>query len=796
MFATLVVQLPVQGGHTGGTLRVTHRGQAFAWDSAADSRSGHLAYAAFYADCEHELTAVTGGLRMTLVYNLVRMAPQESPLPAPRGGRTASLEALGAAVRGWEAAPGAPRMLTIPLEHKYTEANLSFCGLKGRDAAVVTLLAGCEALDVHLALVRKRVRGIPKTDDEWYDSWRAGDWYRSWLDENDEEDEEGEDDSDGDDADAPSDASDTPAMYSVTEEHVDAPKWVPVSGPKIDLRSLAASLDSCLLTGDRLFAKRGGKPDEHELEAYTGNEGPSLDYIYHRAVAVIWPHSRSGAVACAAGFGPATELLEQMMGELQAAQQQQQQQQPRGNPQGHEEVQLVEPEEGEEAQRGQKMAGPQRSDAAQQPEGGEGDGEEAQGRRLVEAQRQAAQLLESVLTMAERSPRETFPMHTFPAGAVATRALRIAAASAKALPGQPGAGAVRRFVVVLARSEGLASPSVVQTLAEAAAAAVADPDLEDAIGELVYCCHARQFKRCLQLVNEPAIPEALRGRIVKTLMEVALGPDFAGMWKSDILLMARLVCEGGPLFQPHQPAFAAAVLARTDKQELLRVLMREPCIACGAAAGAAPVVALVAERLRELQERAARGPPVFSWEMRNARLLVYPQVLDFLRGPEQTKTFKGCFNGIKAARSFAEGFFSGKEPTLGFSGTAVVGGRGKGAHCTITKDTRAFEAEREKYNAMRREIKALQAMAPSLTPASAEKAAAAAGGGKEAAAGGGAEKAKAPRSEGPGAASPAGRPAKAAKQSAGATPGAGLSAAACVGRKVEAVIDLSGAVSD
>ena len=38
-------------------------------------------YAAFYADCEHELSPITSGMRLVLVYNLVWVgAPADKPL--------------------------------------------------------------------------------------------------------------------------------------------------------------------------------------------------------------------------------------------------------------------------------------------------------------------------------------------------------------------------------------------------------------------------------------------------------------------------------------------------------------------------------------------------------------------------------------------------------------------------------------------------------------------------------------------------------------------------------------------
>ncbi|EFJ41049.1 hypothetical protein VOLCADRAFT_99032 [Volvox carteri f. nagariensis] len=109
-FATLVMQLPVQGKHLGNTPRLKHVGMLFEWDKAAVSRSGYLA--------------------------------------------SANLEALHAAVRRWKSVPGAMRLAVLPLSGagaQYTEYNLSLPRLQGRDVAVVELLAGYELLYVHLA---------------------------------------------------------------------------------------------------------------------------------------------------------------------------------------------------------------------------------------------------------------------------------------------------------------------------------------------------------------------------------------------------------------------------------------------------------------------------------------------------------------------------------------------------------------------------------------------------------------------------------------------------------------------
>lgn len=64
---SLVVCLPQS--HKGGALAVRHQGQEVVHDlSSKDDTAIH--WAAFYSDCEHEVTKVTKGHRITLTYNL------------------------------------------------------------------------------------------------------------------------------------------------------------------------------------------------------------------------------------------------------------------------------------------------------------------------------------------------------------------------------------------------------------------------------------------------------------------------------------------------------------------------------------------------------------------------------------------------------------------------------------------------------------------------------------------------------------------------------------------------------
>lgn len=67
MFGTLIIQLP--SWHQGGAL-VVRKGVERRFNWSPDSKDGYR-YAAFFADCEHELERVNAGYRLVLLYNLV-----------------------------------------------------------------------------------------------------------------------------------------------------------------------------------------------------------------------------------------------------------------------------------------------------------------------------------------------------------------------------------------------------------------------------------------------------------------------------------------------------------------------------------------------------------------------------------------------------------------------------------------------------------------------------------------------------------------------------------------------------
>ena len=116
MFATLVLVLPSVS--TGGELVVRHQGREVRLDLHCEEPS-EAAFAAFYADCVHEVLPVTTGCRLTLVYNLLRKGKGPLPEPPSYEGEQARVAKL---LRGWAAGTpspddDAPEKLIYPLEH-------------------------------------------------------------------------------------------------------------------------------------------------------------------------------------------------------------------------------------------------------------------------------------------------------------------------------------------------------------------------------------------------------------------------------------------------------------------------------------------------------------------------------------------------------------------------------------------------------------------------------------------------------------------------------------------------------
>ncbi|XP_046443523.1 uncharacterized protein LOC124193644 [Daphnia pulex] len=83
-FGTLILQLPVEGGHEGGRFKVQYRGEEQVFDNHQDSDRCFYA-SSFYGNCQHSMEPITKGAKLTLVFDLVwtnakNIVPQDFPV--------------------------------------------------------------------------------------------------------------------------------------------------------------------------------------------------------------------------------------------------------------------------------------------------------------------------------------------------------------------------------------------------------------------------------------------------------------------------------------------------------------------------------------------------------------------------------------------------------------------------------------------------------------------------------------------------------------------------------------------
>ncbi len=267
MFATLVIVLPSL--YSGGELAIKHQQQEVKLDLRCDDPS-EVAFAAFYADCVHEVLPITEGCRLTLIYNLLR-TDKKMPLPRPPDYRREQ-EEVTSLLRNWASELSAgtdeqlPKKLIYLLEHAYTPAELAFDALKNADAAIAeVLVAAAEQADceIHLALI-----SIEESGSAEY----AGRSSR-WDDDDFEIDE----------------------VYDRTET---VSEWRRLDGQTSNLPILPFSEGEFCPPE----AFEDIETDDVEFSEATGNEGASFERTYRCAALVLWPRDHYLAIINQAGL--------------------------------------------------------------------------------------------------------------------------------------------------------------------------------------------------------------------------------------------------------------------------------------------------------------------------------------------------------------------------------------------------------------------------------------------------------------------------------------------------------------
>ena len=297
MVATLVVVLP--SAHQGGELIVRHEGQVETIDfSSVGKGSLQTHFAAFYADCEHEVRPLKKGFRLCLVYNLT-LGKSKKAIAAPR--LQEQIETVVPLVRAWSEDDSA-RKLVITLDHEYTKDGLAWDKLKGADRGKARVLAdaakavNCRA---YLALLTFHESG-EAIDDGGYDY--GYDRRSRWDDE--DEDDDGEYDYEYD----PDPDSGDYEMGEIYETSLSAKHWCDTAGRGLPIAELKVDKDE-LLNPEVL---KDVDPEE-EFEGYTGNAGMTLDRWYRHAAIVLWPERMHSRVLCDRDGRQAMPVLEQMM---------------------------------------------------------------------------------------------------------------------------------------------------------------------------------------------------------------------------------------------------------------------------------------------------------------------------------------------------------------------------------------------------------------------------------------------------------------------------------------------------
>ncbi len=273
MVATLSIVLPAE--HEGGELIVRHDGweQEITFDEAA---SGYgLCYAAFYADCEHEILPIQSGYRLCLTYNLVlATGGRKKNLLAPCHSGVA--EALEEALGAFETSEDMSKMVVV-LEHQYTRHGLTLDALKGVDRAraeALFLAAEQTGFAAHLALLTR---------------WEFGS-------------------ADG----GPSGPNGGHEMCEVIDYSQTLDSWSDREGKRVQLGKIDA-LDREIIIKQTF---RESEADQEDFEGFTGNAGMTLGRWYHRAAIVLWPSSNHLSILCEAGTEFAIKSLKKMVGKL------------------------------------------------------------------------------------------------------------------------------------------------------------------------------------------------------------------------------------------------------------------------------------------------------------------------------------------------------------------------------------------------------------------------------------------------------------------------------------------------
>ena len=272
MVATLVIGLP--SIYEGGELIVSHEDKQHEIVFTGAASGYELSYAAFYANCEHEIRPLRSGYRLCLVYNLtLAKSRSKKGLSAPSYSGTAV--AIGQLFRD-HATDGASQKRVVALQHRYTQNGLTLDKLKGIDRAWAQVLF--EATEqtgwvAHLALMTFWQCGTAEGDYDY--------GYNCDYDLCDRERGHG-----------PYTTDDEALngckyeMGEVFDDSLSVNHWSDHQGKKVRLGEMSVEESEIISE----TPPEDWDPSSEEFEGYTGNAGMTLERWYHRAAIAQSPH--------------------------------------------------------------------------------------------------------------------------------------------------------------------------------------------------------------------------------------------------------------------------------------------------------------------------------------------------------------------------------------------------------------------------------------------------------------------------------------------------------------------------
>ncbi len=279
MVATLVIALP--SIYQGGELIVAHDGQEQTVEMTGAATGLGISYAAFYADCEHEVRPLTSGYRLCLTYNVtLKKSKNKKGVTAPSHGQTAG--AIAKLLDHDWVQDAAMKKMAVTLDHRYTQDGLTVEHLKGVDRArAEVLFAAAEKAGfvAHLALITLWLSGSAEGGfDDYSPGGRRGRYYNRYEDEDEESVSDHE-------------------MGEVFDDSLSANFWSEQNGNNVSLGEIHFERDEVVSQ----TPLEEWKASREEFEGYTGNAGMTLERWYHRAAIVLWPRDKHFDVLCDAG---------------------------------------------------------------------------------------------------------------------------------------------------------------------------------------------------------------------------------------------------------------------------------------------------------------------------------------------------------------------------------------------------------------------------------------------------------------------------------------------------------------